>query len=251
MSEEVDVEELLVQLNRRAIELGRAALVREQLRVEQAEAAAVEATTTTTMAAPGVTTVTTTMAPVVITSSAPKVSGVNGLDRSVSATGTAASTSATAVRSGVQGYTTRSPINRRAYWVRDTRPPTRVSVAATATKMRPDTTTAAVEETSAAVLESRQTEAPEVAVMAEEVPEAELPGDNSALEGLTRVAKAVAVETAVTFSEALAEASAGADSTEDAVLQAAGRTVEVRLEGKGQFNTFRYIFFVWIFSNFL
>ena len=231
MSEEVDVEELLVQLNRRAIELGRAALVREQLRVEQAEAAAA-VTVTTTTAAPVVTTVTTTMAPVVTTTSVPKMSGVTGLDKTGSATGTVASTSATAVRSGVQGYTTRSPFNRRAYWVRDTRPPTRVSVAATTTTMRPDTTTAAAEETSAAILESKQTEAPEVAVMAEAVPEAELPGENSALEGLTRVAKAVAVETAVTFSEALAEASAGADSTEDAVLQAAERTVEVRLEGE-------------------
>ena len=105
-----------------------------------------------------------------------------------------------------------------------TRPVVRTSVATTTTTARPETFTAAVAETTAAVDESLKIEAPEAV---EAIPEADPMVGRPVLDDLARVAKAAAVEAAVMFSEELAEASAGANSTEDAVLQAAGRTVEV------------------------
>ena len=134
--------------------------------------------------------------------------------------------SAAAVEQVKKGYTTRSPITRKAYVMRALmRPDVRASVATTTTTTaRPETSTAAVAKTTAAVEGSPEVTASEVV---EAIPEADPMVGRLILDDLARVAKATAVETAVTFSEELAAASAGADSTEDAVLQAAERTVEV------------------------
>ena len=217
MSESVSVEELLLQLSRRAAEMERADMARERAMTAQVEetaaaAAAVEETTT--------------VDPVIRVLADDTVAAVlAGPSKSGAETMAAMPDSAAAVEQVKKGYTTRPPITRRAYVMRAvTRPVIRTSVATTTTTARPETSTAAVAETTAAVEESPEAKASEVV---EAIPEADPMVGRLVLDDLARVAKATAVETAVTFSEELAAASAGADSTEDAVLQAAGRTVEV------------------------
>ena len=202
MSESVSVEELLLQLSRRAAEMERADMAHERAMAAQVEetaaaAAAVEETTT--------------VDPAIRVLADDTVAAMSG--------------SAAAVEQVKKGYTARPPITRKAYVMRALmRPDVRASVATTTTTARPETFTAAVAETTAAVEESQEAKASEVV---KAIPEADPMVGRLILDDLTRVAKATAVETAVTFSEELAAASAGADSTEDAVLQAAGRTVEV------------------------
>ena len=219
MSEGVSVEELLLQLSRRAAEMERADMARERAMAAQVEETAAAATA-------AVVEETTTVDPVMRVLADDTVTAVlTGSSNSGADTMAAMPGSAVAVEQVKKGYTTRPPITRRAYVMRAvTRPVVRTSVATITTTARPETSTAAVAETTAAVEESLKIEAPEAV---EAIPEADPMVGRPVLDDLARVAKATAVEAAVTFSEELAEASAGADSTEDAVRQAAGRTVEV------------------------
>ena len=217
MSESVSVEEMLLQLSRRA-----AAMERADMAHERAMAAQIEETAT----AAAVVEETTTVDPAIQVLADDTVAAVlTGSSNSGAAAMAARPGSAAVVEQVKKSYTTRSPITRKAYVMRALmRPDVRASVATTTTTARPETFTAAVAETTAAVEESPEATASEVV---EAIPEADPMVGRLVLDDLARVAKATAVETAVTFSEELAAASAGADSTEDAVLQAAERTVEV------------------------